>query len=69
MTRCPVRGFTLQFEAALRIDPDNPATHLNFGLSLEAVGRIDEAIDHFRAAVQVDPSHPAASHLERLTGS
>ncbi len=43
------------FEHALRATRDNDIAHYNLGLGLASQGRTFEAIDHFLAAVRIDP--------------
>jgi len=48
------------FRHALRVDPDNFMAHNNLGVALAASGREDEAIPHYEAAVQLNPTYPEA---------
>ena len=43
------------FEHALRVTRDNDIAHYNLGIGLASQGRTFEAIDHFRAAIRIDP--------------
>jgi tetratricopeptide (TPR) repeat protein len=54
------------FRAALSIEGDNPDTLFNLGLSLEALGEEDEALDCYRRAVAARPTHAAAERLATL---
>lgn len=45
------------FEAARRLMPDNAEPRLNLGLTLERAGRIDDAIDAYASALDVQPAH------------
>ena len=49
-----------QYEAALELDPQQPAIHRNLGMLLAQLGRYDEAIPHLRATLQMVPNEPAA---------
>jgi Flp pilus assembly protein TadD len=42
-----------QWEQALRIMPDNAATHDSLGLALADQGRHAEAMEHFRKALEL----------------
>ncbi|MBC7773073.1 MAG: tetratricopeptide repeat protein [Pyrinomonadaceae bacterium] len=44
------------FQAALAIRPDAAMAHANVGVSLGAIGRLDEATTRLREAVRLDPS-------------
>ena len=48
-------GAEAEYLRALELDPNNPATHQWYGLTLAAVGRHDESIEHFRRARELDP--------------
>jgi len=44
------------FEAALRVNPENALAHFNLGVSLAKIpGRIPDAIPHFEAALRISP--------------
>jgi tetratricopeptide (TPR) repeat protein len=43
------------YEAALRIQPRNAGAHLNLGVARAKQGRMREAIDEFRRALDIDP--------------
>lgn len=47
------------FERALQLAPGAP-THNDVGVALDRLGRISEAIEHFRSAVARDPRHVEA---------
>ena len=47
-------------EAALRIQPDEPAALNTLGAALEAEGKLDQAIAQFRHALRVRPGDPSA---------
>lgn len=51
------------FETALAADPDLGVAHLCRGLSLEEMGRHDEAAGAFRQAAEADPGDVAARYL------
>lgn len=48
------------FESARRLLPDNPDPRINLGLTLEHAGRIDEAIDAYAAAHDLNAHHLGA---------
>jgi Flp pilus assembly protein TadD len=59
-----MRGDHLQdavrwFSESVRIDEDNLEVRNHLAISLAGLGRIDEAISEYRAALTVEPSHPA----------
>lgn len=55
-----------EFEWARKLMPGHPDPRLNLGLALERGGRIDEAIDAYRAALSLAPEHlPTAQALAR----
>lgn len=43
------------FERALRVTADNYVIHNNLGFELAMLGRVDEAIRHYRAALRINP--------------
>jgi len=45
---------------ARRIDPADAGAHNNLGVALGSQGRFDEAIDHFRAALKIQPGYADA---------
>ena len=52
-----------EFQAAVRLTPDDPDYRVNLGLALSHLpGRMAEAIAEYQAALRIDP-HPAAAHL------
>jgi cytochrome c-type biogenesis protein CcmH/NrfG len=51
---------------AIRLQPDNPNTHVDFGVALAAGGRLDEAIAQFKEAIRLDPAHRKAHELIEL---
>jgi hypothetical protein len=46
------------YRAAIRIDPDKLAAHVNLGAVLERCGRTEEALNEFREANRIDPRSP-----------
>jgi Flp pilus assembly protein TadD len=57
-----------QFRAALGELPDNPQILTNLGLTMEAMGRVEEAARHYRRAMEVEPNPLAAGRLRVLEG-
>jgi tetratricopeptide (TPR) repeat protein len=56
-----------EFFEALRLDPDNPDTHYQFGLYYKAMKARSRAIAEMRTAVQLNPRHErAAEELQSL---
>jgi Flp pilus assembly protein TadD len=56
------------FRKALALRPDHAETHNNLGAVLQALGQGEEALEHFRRAVALDPANaPAKANLEKLT--
>lgn len=52
-----------EFEAAVRLTPDDPDYHVNLGLALAQMpGRLQDAIAEYQTALRTDP-HLAAAHL------
>lgn len=43
------------FDRAATLMPTHPAPQYNLGLTLQAAGKTDDAIDHFRIAMTLDP--------------
>lgn len=53
-----------EFEWARKLMPGHPDPRLNLGLALERGGRVDEAIDAYRSALEIRPEHvPAIAAL------
>lgn len=46
-----------EFEWARRLMPGHPDPRLNLAMTLERVGRINDAIDEYRSALEVYPGH------------
>ena len=49
-----------QFEAALRLAPNDATLHDNLGVTLESAGRTAEAMQQFEAALRLDPKYALA---------
>ena len=58
-----------EFRAALEYLPQSAAAHNNFGVALASMGRIDQAVEHFRRAVVLDPGFEEARNNLRRAGS
>jgi Flp pilus assembly protein TadD len=50
------------FQHALRVTKDNYIAHINYGVVLFSAGRVDEAMDHYRAALRIKPDSVDARH-------
>ncbi|MGI9474025.1 MAG: hypothetical protein ACR2NZ_20970 [Rubripirellula sp.] len=48
----------LAFERAMTLMPQDPTVYYNLGLTLEAAGKLDEALDLYWQAVEMDPIEP-----------
>jgi tetratricopeptide (TPR) repeat protein len=62
-----------EFQIALRMKPDSVLAHFHLGNSYQAEGRLEEAIDQYRAAMRIDPSatdvrYELAYALARIPG-
>jgi tetratricopeptide (TPR) repeat protein len=56
-----------EFEWARKLMPGHPDPRLNLALTLERAGRIDQAIDAYRAALDVHPDHvPTIQAMARI---
>lgn len=51
-----------EFQAALRIAPDDAGVHLNLGGAYGQQGRLDEAIREFQAALRINPNYAEAHY-------
>ena len=51
-----------EYQAALAVNPDYVAAHINLGAVLMVQGQADEAIDHLRAAARLDPDSAGAHY-------
>ncbi len=49
------------YQAAIRLKPDNATAHLDFGTALDTMGKKTEAIQEYEKALQFDP-HNVAAH-------
>ncbi len=54
-------GAIAHYVESLRLTP-NPEAHTNLGLALAGQGQLDQAMSHYRAALQIAPRFPAAHH-------
>ena len=56
----------IQFEQAIRIDPENADLHNDLGIALAIQGNLVEAARHFEQAIRINPQHAdARQNLER----
>ena len=55
-----------RFRAALEQLPENPEVLTNLGLTMEALGRVAEAVSYYRRANAVEPNPLAAGRLRAL---
>jgi Flp pilus assembly protein TadD len=54
------------FQKALKADPRSPVVHYNVALTLDKMGRHDEATSSFKQAKELAPSDPAIAGSEIL---
>lgn len=55
---------------AVRLKPRDPATHDLLGMIVGSLGRRDEAVGHFKAALTIDPGYEEAGrHMEIVQGA
>ncbi|MEH2338683.1 tetratricopeptide repeat protein [Nostoc sp.] len=45
------------YRKAIQIDPNYVNAHVNLGFTLQAQGKLDEAITAYRKAIQIDPNY------------
>ena len=57
------------FGAALTELPNNPQVLTSLGLAMEALGRPEEAVRHYRRAMEAEPNPLAAARLQALVGA
>jgi tetratricopeptide (TPR) repeat protein len=55
------------FRHALAVTKDNHIAHYNLGQSLSVSGRVDEAVEHYYATLQLKPDHEGAHNNLGLT--
>jgi tetratricopeptide (TPR) repeat protein len=56
-----------RFREAERLDPQNPRVHNNLGVAYEAAGDYDEALKHYKRALEIAPtSREAKSNYARF---
>jgi serine/threonine protein kinase/tetratricopeptide (TPR) repeat protein len=56
------------FERSLRLDPDQARTHDQLGANLGALGRWNDASEHYLRSIELDPSgHTPYLHMAHLT--
>jgi tetratricopeptide (TPR) repeat protein len=54
------RRAALDYDAAIRLDPQDSSSHYNLGLVNERLGDRDRALAHYEAAISVDPKNAEA---------
>ena len=61
----------LIWQDAAQYQPDNPVVQTNWGVALAAAGRTTEAIEHYQAALAIDPQTRGATRIwpRRITTS
>jgi tetratricopeptide (TPR) repeat protein/4-amino-4-deoxy-L-arabinose transferase-like glycosyltransferase len=52
----------IQFEKALKNNPDDAKTRNNFGIALRKAGRLDEAIAQYQYALKINPNYAQAHY-------
>ena len=52
----------MEFTEALRLAPDSAQTHWHLGAALAYRGVREQAIEHLRRSVQLDPTNAQARH-------
>jgi tetratricopeptide (TPR) repeat protein len=51
------------YERAVKLEPDDPIAHMNFGRMLRKKGDEARALDHLRTALSIDPAYAEARKL------
>src|SRR5262249_31449352 len=51
------------FRHVIQLDPQHATAHAGLGTALRRKGRIEEAIAHYRKALEFDPKRPLTSNL------
>jgi len=41
----------------LNLDMNNPAVHVNYGINLEAQGKVMEALEHYAESTRIEPTY------------
>lgn len=62
-----IEAVLFHFRKAIALQPDYAEAHYNVGLVLAQLGRIDECIAEFRAAIQANPKDPEPYNSLALT--
>jgi tetratricopeptide (TPR) repeat protein len=57
LARADLSALRVRYEEQVSKQPSNPESLNNLGLTLERLGRVDEAIARFENALQIDPSN------------
>jgi Tfp pilus assembly protein PilF len=58
-----IPGAIADYEAALRLDPDDAGTHMNLGTAYQAGNKNDRAAAEYRRAIQLDPKNGDAHYF------
>ena len=56
------RRSAAEFDAVLKLNPNNAAAHNQLGLSLDRLGKPEEGIEHLRATIRLRPGHKNAHY-------
>src|SRR5436305_10604670 len=58
-----------RFREAERLDPQNPRVHNNLGVAYEAAGDFENALKHYKRALEIAPEHrQAKANYARFAG-
>ena len=53
-----------EFQKAIELAPGEASFHVSLGISLEAAGRVDEAVAEFKRYLEMEPSADDAAQLK-----
>lgn len=57
-----------QYRQSIRLAPDYIPARISLGRLLESIGRVDDAIDQYKAVERIDPTNAIVQRLRRLEG-